>query len=172
MLFHGKRKNKTSFLICESCENCCNTYRYSFLFHFNDRKELHSAACFSKIKLHFYFTGWKLWTFMKRHKQGQAFSLQHSKFQPPFSSHMNFSHKRSYKPAFSTLKRFLSEKFKVHLFVNDWSCAGKTVNSEVDFSTATRKSKVQHHRQAACRTLFCLSVGLQAPMTCSIFRSG
>lgn len=39
------KEKKKSFLICESCENCHNTYRYSFLFHFNDRKVLHSIAC-------------------------------------------------------------------------------------------------------------------------------
>lgn len=176
MLFHRKEKKKLSFFLCESCENCCNTY--SFLIHFNDRKVLHSIAYFSKSN-----STSTLLTGSYGHSRRDTSRDRHSVSCTPSSSHVslhtwNFSHKRKEKgckPAFSILDFPLKNLLKVHLFANDRSCAGKTLLIVKLTSPKLQLLESQKFnitdRPVAGHCFVFPSVGLQAPMTCSIFRS-
>lgn len=171
VLLHGKKK-KDMFSHLWILWKLLQYLQVFILISLQWQESITQYSLFFKIRLCFYFTCWKLWTFTKRQKQGQAHTISCTSSSSHLSLHTwNFSHKRrekECKPAFSILDFPLKNLFKVHLFVKDWKegstlqnlCREDSVNSEADFFPAetTRKSKVQHHMQAAFRALFCLSL--------------
>lgn len=128
-----------------------------------------------KIKLHFYFTGWELWTFT-RDTSGDKHS-QFPALQAPATFlfiHEILRREKGCKPAFSNLNFPLKNLFNIHLFVKNWSWAGKTLLIvKLTFPQLQLPESQKFNitdRLLAGHCFAFPSVGLLAPVTCSIFK--